>query len=332
MMKQFIIERRSWILLFIFLQLLLCFVAYLDSSIPLKPILYIVFLSFIIFTIFLFVRYTKEAKFYESIADLDYPYDDVIDADHPFEKIVQASLARQMDGYKQELSEHLLQLEQEKDDLLAWIHEVKTPLTTAKLMIDRIDDESLKMQIMYEWLRIHLLLDQQLHRKRIPSIQNDLYIEKVALHRLINDEIKALQFWCLQKGIGFDIDLQVTHILTDAKWLGFIIRQFVTNAIKYSEASDIIIKSYIENDQVKLKIKDVGRGIDPKDLPRIFDKGFTSTTEHQNHAATGMGLYLTKNIAKELNILIEVESTIGQGTTIILTFSKKNQFVNLASM
>lgn len=331
-MKQFIIERRSWILLFIFLQLLLCFVAYLDSSIPLKPILYIVFLSFIIFTIFLFVRYTKEAKFYESIADLDYPYDDVIDADHPFEKIVQASLARQMDGYKQELSEHLLQLEQEKDDLLAWIHEVKTPLTTAKLMIDRIDDESLKMQIMYEWLRIHLLLDQQLHRKRIPSIQNDLYIEKVALHRLINDEIKALQFWCLQKGIGFDIDLQVTHILTDAKWLGFIIRQFVTNAIKYSEASDIIIKSYIENDQVKLKIKDVGRGIDPKDLPRIFDKGFTSTTEHQNHAATGMGLYLTKNIAKELNILIEVESTIGQGTTIILTFSKKNQFVNLASM
>ena len=98
----------------------------------------------------------------------------------------------------------------------------------------------------------------------------------------------------MQKGIGFDVDLEITNVLSDAKWLSFIIRQLLTNAIKYSEASDIMITKLSEDDQTKLEIKDSGRGIDPKDLPRIFDKGFTSTTKHQDHAATGMGLYLAK--------------------------------------
>ena len=72
-------------------------------------------------------------------------------------------------------------LEQEKDELLSWIHEVKTPLTAMHLMIDRLDDETMKTHLTYEWLRIHLLLDQQLHQKRIPFIENDLYIENIDL-------------------------------------------------------------------------------------------------------------------------------------------------------
>ena len=96
------------------------------------------------------------------------------------------------------------------------------------------------------------------------------------------------------KGIGFDVSLQAAEVLSDAKWLGFIIRQLLTNAVKYSSASDIHIESDLVADHVRLIIRDAGRGIDPKDMPRIFDKGFTSTTSHQDSAATGMGLYLTK--------------------------------------
>ena len=99
----------------------------------------------------------------------------------------------------------------------------------------------------------------------------------------------------MQKGIGFDVSLEVTEVLSDAKWLGFIIRQPLTNAVKYSNASDILIESDLTDDHVRLTIQDAGRGIDPKDMPRIFDKGFTSTTSHQDSAATGMGLYLTQS-------------------------------------
>ncbi|MGM7723449.1 sensor histidine kinase [Metabacillus sp. Hm71] len=334
MIKNFLIERRSWILLFIIQQLVIILVAYLDNAIPFKPILYIVFLSMIIFILFLVVRYHKETKFYKSLEEWENNLDltSIIEPERPFEKIIEKSMTDQTERLKRLASENQLVLEMEKDELLAWIHEVKTPLTAMHLIIERIDDKPLKSQLTYEWLRIHLLLDQQLHHKRISFIENDLFIETINLKELIFKELKTLQSWCIRKGIGFDIQLEVTEVLSDAKWLAFIIRQLLSNSIKYSEAGDINIKSFEENDRAKLEIQDFGRGIDPKDLPRIFDKGFTSTTNHADNASTGMGLYLTKKAAEPLHIHIEVRSKIDAGTTFTLSFPKKNDFVNIAGM
>jgi two-component system, OmpR family, bacitracin resistance sensor histidine kinase BceS len=106
----------------------------------------------------------------------------------------------------------------------------------------------------------------------------------------------------------------------------------LTNAIKYSQASDILIRSYNKEGQFCLEVKDTGRGIDPKDLPRIFDKGFTSTANHRELASTGIGLYLAKKAALPLFIKIDVRSILGQGTTATLYFPKQNEFVNLQGM
>ena len=110
-------------------------------------------------------------------------------------------------------------------------------------MIGRVENATLKAQLNQEWLRIHLLLDQQLHQKRLTVIENDLYIEQIQFESIVFNEIKTMQSWCIQKGIGFDIQLDRNDVLTDAKWLSFILRQLLTNAIKYSEKSDIIIRS-----------------------------------------------------------------------------------------
>ncbi|HZG71707.1 MAG TPA: sensor histidine kinase [Chondromyces sp.] len=334
MIKSYIVERGSWILFFLFMQALTVFVSYIDSSIPLMPSLYIVFLSTIMFTVFLMIRYHKETKFYRSLQEWENQLDltGIVEAESPFEKMVERSMISQTEWMKRTISKNMTALEQEKDELLSWIHEVKTPLTAMRLMIDRLEDEALKAQLTYEWLRIHLLLDQQLHQKRMPFIENDLYIEHLNLESLIYKEIKALQSWCMQKGIGFDVDLEVTEVLSDAKWLAFMVRQLLTNAIKYSEASDIVIRSYQEDNQTKVEVEDFGRGIDPKDLSRIFDKGFTSTVKHRDNAATGMGLYLTKKAAQSLSIHIGVHSTLGAGTTFILTFPKRNEFLKVTSM
>ena len=334
MIKKFLIERFSWIVLFLSLQSLILFVAYIDSTIHFLSILYVVFLSMIIFIIFLIIRYHKETRFYKSLEEWNTHLDltSIGHAESPFEKMIENSLISQTDHLKQEIDLNNMTLEEEKDELLSWIHEVKTPLTAMHLMLERLDDDTMKAQLTYEWLRIHLLLDQQLHRKRIPFMKNDLYIEQSDLKVLIYREIKTLRSWCMQKGIGFDVELKVTQVLTDAKWLSFILRQLITNAIKYSEASDILINSYQENEQLKLEVKDFGRGIDAKDLPRIFDKGFTSTTIHQDQVATGMGLYLVKRAAQPLLIHIDVQSKLGKGTTFILTFSKQNDFVHITGM
>lgn len=334
MISKFIRERYSWIFLFILLQLLNIFIVFIDPEIPLKPLLYLVFLSTILFIGFVIIRYHKETRFYKGLEERNNDLDlsTLPSVGSPFEQIVEDSILSQAEFLKQVASQSLMALEEEKDDLLSWIHEVKTPLTAMHLMIERLDNETMKTQLTYEWLRIHHLLDQQLHQRRIPFIENDLFIERIDLEDIIFNEIKTLQSWCIQKGVGFDIQLESPEVLSDRKWLAFIMRQLLTNAVKYSESSDIIINSYQHADQVILEVKDHGRGIDPKDLSRIFDKGFTSTTMRQDNAATGMGLYLAKKAAHSLLIQISVESALGVGSTFTLTFPRRNEFVNITSM
>lgn len=334
MIRKYLLERVSWILFFLFLQLSILFVTYLDSAIPLTAVLYIVFLTTLMFFLFLFIRYKKETLFYKALEDRENNLDltNIPEPGSPFEKIIEESINSQSELLGDLMSKSQTNLDQEKDDLLAWIHEVKTPLTAMRLMIDRLEKGSLKTHLTYEWLRIHLLLDQQLHNRRVLFIENDLHIDRLSLETIIYDEIKMLQSWCIQKGIGFDLNLTTTEVLSDAKWLAFIIRQLLTNSIKYSEASDIVLTSFQHDDHTILEVKDYGCGINPKDLPRIFEKGFTSTSIHRDSAATGMGLYLTHKAAKSLLIRIDVQSTLEEGTTFTLTFPKKNEFVNISSM
>ncbi|WP_088071998.1 sensor histidine kinase [Gottfriedia luciferensis] len=334
MIKTYLIERFSWILFFLLTQVLIVFVSFIDSSIPLTSLLYIVFLSILLFIIFLIVRYPKETRFYKSLIDREDDLDltGIVDSNSPFEEIIENSLTNQTILLKKIAIQNQTTLEEEKDDLLSWIHEVKTPLTAMHLMIDRMKDEKLKSNLTFEWLRIHLLLDQQLHQKRIPSIENDLYIEQVQLEDVIFPEIKTLQSWCIHKGIGFDIELEELEVFSDAKWLSYIIRQLLTNAVKYSTSSDIRITSKKLNGHVILEIEDFGRGIHSKDLPRIFEKGFTSTTQHQDNASTGMGLYLAQKAAQSLHITFQVKSEIEKGSIFTLTFPIRNEFVKITSM
>ncbi|MCG1021189.1 sensor histidine kinase [Sutcliffiella horikoshii] len=334
MVKLFLKERQSWLVFFLCIHSLLLFIAYLDASINITSIAYYTFLSTILFIGFLVYRYQRETIFYKELKELDPTMDlsEMREANLPFEKVVQTALVHHIQYQKRRQSAHTKELELEKEEMLAWIHEVKTPLTAMKLMMDRLDDPKVKKQITYEWLRIHLLLDQQLHRRRIPSMENDLYMEKVDMEALIFDEIKTLQSWCIQKGIGFDVELSERNVVSDSKWLSFIIRQLLTNAVKYSHSGDIEIKSFTDDGLIILSITDHGLGISSRDLPRIFDKGFTSTSNHHNQAATGMGLFLAKRAADALSIYIDVKSTPAQGSTFILTFSRNNEFVDIWSM
>ncbi|MDV2685720.1 sensor histidine kinase [Alkalihalophilus lindianensis] len=332
MIKTFIRERRSWIFLIVLLQLLALLMAYLDPSLSLGSIYYYVFLAFVISSIFIVIRYFKETSFFKELDARDSTTDmtSLPEPTSPFESLIYEQITSPIEQIEKEASWKHLLLEQEKDELLSWIHEVKTPLTTLRLIIDRTDDPTLKSELMHEWLRIHYLLDQQLHQKRIPFIENDLFIEKVELEPLLYSEIHTLRSWCLKKGIGFDVELASSKVLTDAKWLSFILRQLLTNAVKYSEeGSEITIQSFVQKGQTTLSVADTGRGIDPRDLPRIFDKGFTSTIQQHDQHATGMGLYLAKKAAPPLGIHISVQSTIGRGTTFTLTFSKENQYLQI---
>lgn len=117
-------------------------------------------------------------------------------------------------------------------------------------------------------------------------------------------------------------------VYTDKKWCGFVMRQLLTNAIKYSptDGKVSIHIDFQDNKYVTVSVKDEGPGIQVHDLPRIFDKGFTGENGRVQHTATGMGLYLAREISKKLRIRLEVATTVGEGTSIGMVFSSDNPF------
>ncbi|MFC7371451.1 sensor histidine kinase [Fictibacillus iocasae] len=334
MISAFLKERRSWIGFFLLSQLLMLFIAFIDKTIPLMPVVYMIFLGVILFAGFLALRFKRETRFYRSLQQWDHDLDlsDIAEPVSPLQQITSEAITLQTERLKRLSDENRMLMQTEKDEMLSWIHEVKTPLTAMHLILDRVEDQQTKSQLTYEWLRIHLLLDQQLHQKRIPFIQNDLYIEKIDVATVLSAELKTLRSWCMQKKIGVEVDLQEQEVLTDGKWLSFIIRQLLTNAVKYSENSDIIVTSAVKDERLFLTVKDNGRGMAVKDLPRIFDKGFTTTSNHHDQAATGMGLYLAKKAADSLHIAIQVRSTPGHGSEFTLIFPKQNEMSRIIGM
>lgn len=130
----------------------------------------------------------------------------------------------------------------------------------------------------------------------------------------------------MEKNIGFDIHLHEKNVHTDRKWLQFVMDQIITNSVKYSSDNDIVIKSQVTAGRMQLSVTDYGRGIKEKDIHRIFEAGFTSTSDHHDDQSTGMGMYLTKEVCDALAINIDVTSVYGDYTTVTLTFSKANEF------
>ncbi|MEI2397795.1 MULTISPECIES: HAMP domain-containing sensor histidine kinase [Paenibacillus] len=216
----------------------------------------------------------------------------------------------------------------ENDFIASWIHEIKTPLTAMKLIMAtrQSDPDIRKMET--EWLRIHLLVDRQLYMTRLPALESDYVLEQVSVQRLAAEEVRELAAWCMEKNLAVSIEGNDATVVTDRKWCRFIIRQLLTNAIKYSPTGTSLTfrTNVTEQENVFLDLIDEGPGIQPHDLPRIFDKGFTGGNGRIHNASTGLGLYLAQTVAAKIGITLQVHSIQPQGTTMRMTFTDSNAF------
>ncbi|WP_342599469.1 sensor histidine kinase [Psychrobacillus sp. FSL H8-0483] len=341
MLLLFLKEKKAWILFFIILQIWLNFILTLDITFSHVSIRYINSVNTLLFIVFLTWRFFVETNYLRKLNEVQRQAENEVDSflnaipdgTSPFERLISKSMEEMILKSREELNGVKVEFSEEYDRTLTWIHEVKTPLTAMKLMIDSLDNPSTQKKLELQWLRIHLLLDQQLHHTRLPAIERDNMIESVVLQKIVHKEIKELQSWCLEKGIGFDLDNLDKEVLTDQKWLSFIIRQLLSNAVKYSmENAEIqIFASKEDTGHIVLHVQDEGIGISQADLPRIFDKSFTGLTGRLTTASTGMGLYLAKNAAEKLGIVIFVQSEQGVGSTFSLRFPLKNEFLQISS-
>ena len=213
-----------------------------------------------------------------------------------------------------------------KDYIESWVHEIKIPITSAKLICENNKSE-ITNKIDEEIEKINNYVEQALFYARLDQVSNDFMIRKINLADVVRNVLARNKKIMIQNNIKVEVKNIATDVFSDEKWLEFILNQIIINSIKYKKEQNAVITiSSIDNkENVHLKIKDNGKGIKESEINRIFDKGFTGTNGRNQKKSTGIGLYLCKRLCEELDMNITAKSKENEFTeiTIIIPRNKR---------
>lgn len=200
------------------------------------------------------------------------------------------------------------------DYYTTWVHQIKTPISVMRMTLQGEDTGEYRA-LLAELFRIEQYVGMVLSYLRLESESSDFVFQEYELDGIIRQAVRKFAREFVRKRIALVYEPTDLKVLTDEKWLLFMIEQLLSNAVKYTERGKVSIT--VTEDKV-LKISDTGIGIAPEDVPRIFEKGFTGYNGRADKKATGLGLYLCQLIASRLSHKISVESVVGEGTTFSL--------------
>ena len=214
-----------------------------------------------------------------------------------------------------------------KEYVEMWIHEVKIPIASLTLLTHNNPDKIDKRYI--EQIRkLDNYIDQILYYVRSENVEKDYIIKEKNLQEIIKNVALKNKDDLLENNVRLEVDINNEKVLTDSKWLEFILNQVINNSIKYKKndttESYIKIISKEEKDKIYLNIYDNGVGIPESDISRVFDKSFTGENGRTRAKSTGMGLYIAKKLCDKLGHKIIIESKIQEYTNITIVFFKND--------
>lgn len=193
-----------------------------------------------------------------------------------------------------------------------WVHQVKTPIAALRLLLQS-EDTAQNRACAEELFRIEQYVQMALHYSRLDANTTDFKIQKYSLDPIVREAVHKYAGLFVRKKIQLDYQPLEVSVLTDEKWLEFVIEQILSNAVKYTPQGKVSI--YMRGKDT-LVIEDTGIGILAEDLPRICEKGYTGYNGHTDKRSTGIGLYLSKRVLQSLSHTIEVESEPDKGTRV----------------
>jgi len=338
----FLMDRFGVIVLFLLNTLLTVTVVQLDllyqgASLEYGNIGYIALLSTVLLTACLLVDYARKRAYYrelENIIDRPYELEQALTltsgATREQRKVQQAMaglyrvFADTLAQYKRTQERHLHQLQQ-------WAHQMKTPVAVIDLLTQETEEPRREVleSIREENGRIHDAIAMMLHAARLEHWEKDVRVRRTDLTGLVRGAVNEfrsawIKFGVFPKLIGGEAPVEVE---TDEKWTSFILKQILSNAIKYSAAASakqVFIEVAQSPEGASVTITDEGVGIPPQDLPRVFEPFFTGVNGRIGAESTGMGLYLAKEVCGRLGHRIEMESSVGVGTSVKLVFPRSN--------
>ena len=211
-----------------------------------------------------------------------------------------------------------------KEYIELWIHEIKTPISASKLIIENNKNEITK-NIEEELDKIENYTEQALYYARSNTVEKDYIITKTNLKDMVNMSIIKNKTTILNNKFELNIHDLEKQVYTDSKWVVFILNQVIQNSIKYSQNENQSIEIYAEEqkEKVTLYIKDNGLGIKKSELSRVFEKGFTGENGRIiGKKSTGIGLYLCKKLCDKLQLAININAEQNVGTEVTIVFPK----------
>lgn len=313
----YLFDRRLFILIYV-VSIVLCGIVFSLYDLPFESLMYclILIVCFLVICISLdFYRYYKQ---HQTLVTLKQHCNvslssDIIDSSLKGEDYhdILVSMKEYHEQYEMDVQNQMKDLE---DYFMMWVHQAKLPIAAMKLLVEE-EDVSLS-ELKLQLLRMDQYTDMVLAYLRMHSEHTDFLFRELELDSLVQQAIRHFSTEFIRKHIQLDFKASQDVILSDEKWLVFVLEQVLSNALKYTSSYGKI--SIYEKEKHILVIEDTGMGIDSSDLHRIFEKGYTGINGRKDKSASGLGLYLCKNIMDTLNHKIWIESAVEKGTLVYL--------------
>ena len=332
--RSYLKDKLWYIYLFIFSYAFIIFL-FLAFKLKQELIISVSVIIFIFFILSILIDFFKKKSFYNellvNIKNLDKAYLVLETLEKPnfYEgKLLYEALYEINKSMSENVKNLKLQVDDFKEYVEMWIHEVKIPISSLVLMQHNHKNEFSKEQIS-QIKRIENYVEQILYYVRQETAEKDYLINEVSLKKIINKVLLKNKDDILENNINLIVDTSAFNVSTDSKWLEFIINQIINNSIKYKkDIKDSYIKISMMNykDKLDLIIEDNGIGISDSDIPLVFKKSFTGQNGRIKSKSTGMGLFIAKSLCDKLGHKIKIESKENEYTRVIITFFKNLYF------
>lgn len=314
---------RFFLDLLFLLIFLLCF--YL-TEVSLYFIWYPSLLCFVLFCFYIIWDYRKFINKHKHLMKLIQHIDETAEqlpaSMGQLEEDYQLLVKTLLSSHKESVKIHTENAKNRQEYIALWTHQIKTPITAMELLLQKTDEKSsdeIRRELLERLFEIEQYVDASLQYIRLDTMNSDLVLQKYRLFDIVKQAVKYFARLFISKRISLHLEESDILVTTDEKWLLFVLKQILSNSLKYTAHGTISIYMSPKENQT-LMIEDSGIGISPEDLPRIYEKGFTGCNGRIQKKSTGIGLYLSKTVLDKLGHGISISSEEGRGTKVEISF------------
>ncbi len=280
---------------------------------------YLLFLGLVLLSGCFFIDYLRKRHWYDFLSGKTRT---ILPGDTDSESQI---ISYKVNGLLQQQEDQLMQSTRAREQQITfmnlWTHQMKTPISVLEMMAQENKMDS--VEVLKETQRLKSGLNLALNEARLSDgFGGDFVLQQLSLATIVNKTVNQQKNFFIQHQVFPEVRIQPgLQVISDEKWLQFLIEQLLINSIKYSlPQKSVLLEGAVYDGSAVLRIIDRGIGIPAGDLPRVKRPFFTGENGRKQGEATGMGLYLADRVASELGIDFEITSEGGIGTTVTLVF------------